>query len=168
MPKAKKPSKDWTTYAELAGKLAVSDRTLRNYRKDPGFPAKGTAAEVEAWIAARGQSVGEDKTPSRLTPQEVRRRKQLASMRLMEEEARLKKMEREQQEGQLVAVPDVLARWTRVAGGLKNGLMNIGAQVRQECIELLRDPLDGGKLQDAVDERVRQALEKAIEQGAKG
>jgi phage terminase Nu1 subunit (DNA packaging protein) len=86
-------------------------------------------------------------------------------MRQAEEDAKVTEMERRQKEGELVATADVMSMWTRIATGLKNDLLNIGAQARQKCAPLLRDPVDAGKVQDAVDEAVRRALEKAIEHG---
>ena len=186
MPRKAKTKKDWTTVVKLADRLGITTRTIRRYRKSPGFPAEGTVADIEGWIARRdgkrppvdatgdpatggGDTSKSDGKPSEYDPTlsaaEVSRSKKWALMRQAEEDAKVTEMERRQKEGELVATADVMSMWTRIATGLKNDLLNIGAQARQKCAPLLRDPVDAGKVQDAVDEAVRRALEKAIEHG---
>lgn len=176
--KPRRSKRDWKTDAELAGRLGVTERTIRRYRKQSGFPETGTVADVEAWVAARDgkgplpaeKASGSDDSTSTvdgmsLPPAVVARRKKLALMRQAEEDARITEMERKEKEGELVATADVMSLWTRIATGLKNDLMNIGAQVRQKAAPLLRDPVDAGKIQDAIDETVRTEVDKAIAHG---
>lgn len=82
--------------AEVAEFFGLTDRTLRTWKSEPGFPVEddGTYSPI---------SIYEWKLSIEADEKEIRRRKITADMKVSEEEAKAKALKNRQTEGELVS-----------------------------------------------------------------
>ena len=151
----------WKAIAESVG---VSAKTLERYRKLPDFPSTANVTSVMKWLALRVTDDGQGKDEGDLGIQAVYRRKKIADMRYAEMRASLAEIEKRFRSDELVERQAINEKIGRIAAALKNEMLDLPRVIRAECITMISNPDDAGKIEALIDTRLRLAMHKAIDE----